>query len=80
MPTVAGISQSGKVFTLPKRLEIGYEYLDMCIDLWPTRPSQRQLATKSKICKKTARRIIMELENTGSLTDPELTRSASNAS
>jgi hypothetical protein len=37
-----GWYQSGKVFTMPKRLEIGYEYLDMCIDQWPNgRPSQR---------------------------------------
>jgi hypothetical protein len=33
------------------------------------------MATKAKICQQTARKIIMELENTGSLTDPELTNS-----
>jgi DNA-binding Lrp family transcriptional regulator len=79
-PTLRNVNggwyQSGKMFTMPKRLEIGYEYLDMCIDQWPNgRPSQRQLATKAKISQSTARKIIMELENTGSLTDPELTNS-----
>jgi transposase len=70
-----GWYQSGKVFTLPKRLEIGYEYLDLSIDLWPARPTHRQLAVKSKISKGMARKIVMELENTGSLTDPELINS-----
>jgi hypothetical protein len=71
-----GWYQSGKVFTMPKRLEIGYECLDMCIDQWPNgRPSQCQLATKAKISQNTARKISMELKNTGSLTDPELTNS-----
>jgi transposase len=70
-----GWYQSGRVFTLPKRLTIGYEYLDLCIDKWPERPSTRQLATKAKISQTTARKIVMELENTGSLLDPELTNS-----
>ncbi len=61
---------------MPKRLELGYTYLDMCIDQLPHGwPSQLQLATKAKICQSTARKIIMELENTGSLTDPGLTNS-----
>jgi transposase len=71
-----GWYQSGKVYNMPKRLEIGYIYLDLCIDQWPNgRPSQRELAAKAKVCQQTARKIIMELENTGSLTDPELTNS-----
>jgi hypothetical protein len=57
---------------MPKRLEIGYEYLDVFINQWPERPSRWQMATKAKICQSTARKIIMELENTGSLTDPDL--------
>jgi hypothetical protein len=67
-----GWYQSGKLFTMQKRLEIGYDYLDMCVDQWPERPSQQQLVTKAKISQSTAGKIIMEFENTGSLTDPEL--------
>jgi hypothetical protein len=71
-----GWYQSGKVYNVPKRLEIGYIYLDLCIDQWLNgRPSQRELAVKAKISQQMARKIIMELENTGSLTDPELTNS-----
>ena len=57
---------------MPKKLEIGYMYLDMSIDQWPERPSQRQLATKAKISRYFAKKIIIELENTGSLTDPKV--------
>jgi hypothetical protein len=61
-----GWYQSGKVFTMPERFEIGYEHLDMCIDqLLNGRPSQPQLATKAKISQNTAGKIVMELENTG---------------
>jgi transposase len=78
-PTVrndyGGWFQPGRVFTMPKRLDIGYEYLDLCINMWPERPSLRQLASLSKISVSTARRIIMELENTGSLCDQEHTNS-----
>jgi hypothetical protein len=70
-----GWYQSGKMFTMPKRLEIGYEYLDMCIDQWPWPSHQCQLAMKHKISQTTARKIIMELKNTGSFTDPELKNS-----
>jgi transposase len=66
-----GWYQHGRVFAMPKRLDIGYQYLDLCIDMWPERPSQRQLASFSKISVSAARKIIMELENTGSLIDNE---------
>ena len=56
-----GWYQQGKVFTMPKRLEIGDKYLNMTIDMWPVRPSQQQLARKAKICQKTTGKIIMEL-------------------
>jgi hypothetical protein len=71
------VTDSSKIFTMPKRLEIGYKYLDRCINQWPNgRPSQQQLALKAKISQSSARKIIMELKNTGSLTDPpELTNS-----
>jgi hypothetical protein len=71
-----GWYQSGKVFNMPKRLKISFEYLYMCMNQWPNGwPSQRQLATKAKIGQSTARKIIMELKNTGSLTNSELTNS-----
>jgi hypothetical protein len=64
-----GWYQSSKIFTIPKRLEIGYEYLDMCFNQWPGRPSRWLLATKAKakISQSTARKIITELENSGSV-------------
>jgi hypothetical protein len=43
-----GWYQRGKVLTLPKSLEIGYECLNLGIILGPERPSQRQLATGKK--------------------------------
>jgi hypothetical protein len=73
-----GWYQSGRVFIMPKRLTIGYEYLDLCINQWPERPSQQQLATQAEVSPSTARKIIIELKNTGSLTDPELTNSENN--
>ncbi len=60
---------------MPKKLEIGYDYLDLCIEMWPTRPTHRQAAKKAKVCTKSIRKIIMELENTGSLQDPDLINS-----
>ena len=71
-----GWYQRGKVFIMPKKLDIGYQYLDMCIDKWPEQPS-RPTATRDEsqnqwsLCQE----IIMELENTGSLTDPEVINS-----
>jgi hypothetical protein len=62
-------------YSMPKKLEIGYDYLDLCIEMWPTRPTHRQAAKKEKVCTKSIRKIIMELENTGSLQDPDLINS-----
>jgi transposase len=70
-----GWYQRGVMFTMPKKLEIGYEYLDLCIEMWPSRPTQREVAENSKISTKIARKVIMELENTGSLQDPDLIKS-----
>jgi len=70
-----GWHQRGKVFNMPKTLDIGYQHLDMCIDKWPELPSQWQLAKKAKISRKFAKKIVMELENTESLIDPEVTNS-----
>ena len=58
---------------MPKRLEVGYQYLDLCLDMYPQRPTHQDLATLAKISKSYARKVIIELENTGSLTDPEAT-------
>jgi hypothetical protein len=66
-----GWYQHGRVFALPKRLDIGYQYLDMCFGMWPERPSQRQLLSFSKISVSAARKSIMKLENTGLLIDRE---------
>jgi transposase len=60
---------------MPKRLEIGYTYLEMCKEMFPERPTQQDLATHAKISRSYARKVIIELENTGSLTDPEATNS-----
>mgnify|MGYP002176993848 FL=1 len=60
---------------MPKKLEISYTYLDLCYEKYPERPSQRELAARAKISTTYARKIIIELTNTGSLTDPEVTNS-----
>jgi hypothetical protein len=60
---------------MPKKLEVGYQYLDLCIDKYPQRPTHHDLATLAKISKSYARKVIIELTNTGSLTDPEATNS-----
>jgi hypothetical protein len=56
-------------------LEIGYQYLDLCLDCYPQRPTHPDLTTLAKISKSYARKVIVELKNTGSLTDPEATNS-----
>ncbi len=60
---------------MPKKLEISYMYLDLCYEKYPERPNQRELAARAKISTTYARKIIIELTNTGSLTDPEVTNS-----
>jgi hypothetical protein len=60
---------------MPKRLEIGYQYLDLCIDKYSKWPTHQDLATHAKISQSYARKLIIELKNTGSLTDPEATNS-----
>jgi hypothetical protein len=60
---------------MPKRLEIGYQYLELCLDNYPKQPTHGALATQAKISESYARKLIIELENTGSLTDPEATNS-----
>jgi hypothetical protein len=60
---------------MPKKLEISYHYLDLCHEKSPGRPSQRDLAVRAKISTRYARKVIIELTNTGSLTDPEVTNS-----
>jgi hypothetical protein len=59
---------------MPRKLEIGYLYLDLCYEMYPARPSQRDLASWAKISTFYARKVIIELTNTGSLSDhPEVT-------
>jgi hypothetical protein len=60
---------------MPKRLEVGYQYLDLCINKYLERPTHQDLAPLAKISKSYARKVINELENTGLLTDPEATNS-----
>jgi hypothetical protein len=36
-----GWYQRGRVFTMPKRLEVGYQYLDLCIDDYPEWPTHQ---------------------------------------
>jgi hypothetical protein len=36
---------------MPKRLEIGYTYLDLCVEKYPERPTHQDLATQAKISK-----------------------------
>jgi DNA-binding IscR family transcriptional regulator len=60
---------------MPKRLEVGYQYLDLCINYYPEYPAHQDLASLAKISKSYARKIIIELKNTGLLTDPEATNS-----
>jgi hypothetical protein len=67
--------QKGCMFMMPKRLEVGYTYLDLCIKKCPKRPTHQDLATLAKISKSYARKVIIELENTGSQTDPKATNS-----
>jgi hypothetical protein len=50
-----------------------YFYLDLIIDKYPEWPTHQDLATQANISKYNARKVIIELENTGSLTDPEAT-------
>jgi hypothetical protein len=70
-----GFYQKGRLFLMPKKLEISYLYLDICREMYPATPSQRDLASRAKISPKYARKIIIELTNTGSLSDPEVTNS-----
>jgi transposase len=60
---------------MPNRLEAGYQYLDLCLERYPEQPTHQDLATLAKISKSYARKVIIELKNTGSLTDPEATNS-----
>ncbi len=60
---------------MPKKLEISYLYLDLGYEKYPARPSQREFAARAKISTNYARKVIIELTNTGSLTDPEVTNS-----
>ncbi len=60
---------------MPKKLEISYLYLALCHEKFPERPSQREFAARAKISTYYARKIIIELTNTGSLMDPEVTNS-----
>jgi hypothetical protein len=43
--------------------------------MYQATPSQRDLASRAKISTKYARKVIIELTNTGSLSDPEVTNS-----
>jgi hypothetical protein len=70
-----GWYQKGRLFLMPKKLEISYMYLDLCYKKYPDRPSQQVLASPAKISTKYARKVIIELTNMGSLTDPEVTNS-----
>ncbi len=70
-----GWYQKGRLFLMPKKLEISYLYLDLCYEKYPERPSQRDFAARAKISTYYARKIIIELTNTGSLIDPEVTNS-----
>ena len=70
-----GFYQKGRLFLMPKKLEISYIYLDLCHEKLPDRPTQRDFASKAKISTYYARKIIIELTNTGSLTDPEVLNS-----
>ncbi len=70
-----GWYQKGHIFTMPKRFEVGYQYLDLCISKYLARLTCQDLATLAKISKSYARKVIIELENTGLLTDPEATNS-----
>jgi hypothetical protein len=67
--------QRGRLFLMPRKLEISYLYLDLCYEKYPARPSQRNLATHAKISTNYARKVIIELANMGSLSDPEVTNS-----
>jgi hypothetical protein len=61
---------------MPKKLEISYMDLDLCYEKYQEEgPSQWDLASQAKISTKYARKVIIELTNTGSLTDPEVTNS-----
>jgi hypothetical protein len=70
-----GWYQQGRLYLMPKKIEIFHMYLDLCYEKFPQRPSQRDLATRAKISRGYARKLIIELTNTGSLTDPEVTNS-----
>jgi hypothetical protein len=70
-----GWYQKGRLFLMPKKLEISYLYLDLCYEKYPERPSQRDFAARAKISTYYARKIIIELTNTGSLIDPKVTSS-----
>jgi hypothetical protein len=58
---------------MPRKLEIGYLYLDLCYEMYLVGPSQRDLASQAKISTFCAHKVINELTNTGSLSDPEVT-------
>jgi hypothetical protein len=58
---------------MPRKLEISYLYLDLCYEKYQARPSQHNLARRAKISTNYARKVIIELTNTGSLSDLEVT-------
>jgi hypothetical protein len=60
---------------MPKKLESSYMYLDLCYEKYPERPSQWELASRAKISTTNTCKVIIELTNMGSLTDPEVTNS-----
>jgi hypothetical protein len=60
---------------MPRKLEIHYLYLDLCYDKYPERPSQQDMVSWAKISTNCACKVIIELTNMGSLTDPEATNS-----
>jgi hypothetical protein len=65
--TQSGWYQKGYVFMMLKRLEASYQYLDLCIDKYPEGPTHQDLALLAS--KSFARKVVIELENTGWLTD-----------
>jgi hypothetical protein len=65
MPTLSDAKEVGNQLSLFR----------FCYEKYPERPSWCKLATWTKISTKYARKILIELTNTGSLTNPEVTNS-----
>jgi hypothetical protein len=67
-----GYCHPGEMYTHRTKMEVGQAYMALFVELFLTRPSTRAVATKAKVRKGYASKVIEELVRTGTLVDPEI--------